>query len=78
VNAANTPQGRAWSTMGRADFDQGAPLALVDEGAVSRSVLAVPDAYGTDALFGEAPRSVRSTRTRTPAEPPADDTATLF
>ncbi|MEU5431126.1 hypothetical protein AB0H73_36735 [Streptomyces olivoreticuli] len=42
--------------MGRADFDESAPLTLVDERAarVGARVPAAPDVYGTPALFGDA------------------------
>lgn len=48
-------KGQDWSKMGRGDFDESAPLALVDE-RVARAgarVPATPDAYGTAALFGD-------------------------
>ncbi|QOV40226.1 hypothetical protein IM697_18565 [Streptomyces ferrugineus] len=71
-------QGIDWTAMQRADFDPDAPLALVDADAVTRPVLAVPDAYGTEALFGDAPTGRRATGTRRPAAAPAPDTDTLF
>ncbi|MBZ6253538.1 hypothetical protein KVH27_34890 [Streptomyces olivaceus] len=64
--------------MTHADFDDSAPLALVDADAVGRPVLAVPDPCGTEALFGEPPAPARRTRARMPAAPPAEDTGTLF
>lgn len=72
------PQGRDWSRMARADFDDSAPLALVDARAVSRAVPAVAHSNGTDALFGEDPTPARPARTRRPAAPPTEDTSTLF
>ncbi|MFE0058746.1 hypothetical protein [Streptomyces sp. NPDC059003] len=46
---------RDWKEMGRADFDESAPLALADEGTARAGarVPATPDAYGTAALFGD-------------------------
>ncbi|MFC9280907.1 hypothetical protein [Streptomyces collinus] len=73
-----TPQGRDWTRMKRADFDDSAPLDLVDADAVSRPVPAVPHQNGTDALFGQDPAPARPRRTRTPAPAPTEDTATLF
>lgn len=78
MSTATSSQGRDWAAMTAADFDEGAPLALVDAGTVSRSVLAVAHSNGTDALFGDAPRPQRATGRRGPAVGPADDTATLF
>ncbi|MGG7574168.1 hypothetical protein [Streptomyces sirii] len=66
-----------WRQMGRADFDESAPLTLVDERAARAAgarVPATPDAYGTAALFGEevpAPRT--ALRRRAQAEPPQVD-----
>ncbi|MGW2550039.1 hypothetical protein [Streptomyces sp. NPDC001635] len=77
MSTATSPQGRNWAAMTAADFDEGAPLELLDAGTVSRPVLAVAHSNGTDALFGEAPRQ-RGAARRTPAPGPADDTATLF
>lgn len=71
------PQDRDWTRMQRADFDDSAPLDLVDE-AVCRPVPAVPDACGTQALFGEDPRPERPRPTRTPAPAPTENTDTLF
>jgi hypothetical protein len=64
-----------WTTMQRADFDPDAPLALVDDRAVSRRVQAAPHANGTDALFGDEPTPRRAPRTRGPAvaSTPQDD-----
>jgi hypothetical protein len=47
--------GRDWRLMARADFDASAPLALTEVRSVRAGgeVPAVPDAYGTDPLFGE-------------------------
>lgn len=73
-----TPQGRDWTRMKRADFDPSAPLALVDADAVCRPVPAVPDACGTEALFGEDPKPARPRRTRMPAPTPTEDADTLF
>ncbi|MEU7061704.1 hypothetical protein [Streptomyces sp. NPDC046197] len=42
------PQGRDWTRMKRADFDDCAPLNLVDA-AVCRPVPAVPDESGCSA-----------------------------
>ncbi|MFJ2225621.1 hypothetical protein ACIOFY_36965 [Streptomyces anulatus] len=66
-----------WRGMRRADFDPDAPLALVDADRVPKVVPAVPDRYGTDALFGEAPVERRPAR-REPAPGPAAGTDTLF
>ncbi|MFG2408828.1 hypothetical protein ACGFR8_31680 [Streptomyces brevispora] len=66
--------------MERADFDEAAqlaPLALIGEEAVVRSVPAVPDECGTEALFGDAP-APRRPRTAMPAPMPPADTLTLF
>ncbi|MFI5990354.1 hypothetical protein ACIBAC_00670 [Streptomyces sp. NPDC051362] len=70
--------GRDWSTMRRVDFDPSAPLALVDEDDVARPVLAVPDAFGTEALFGDEPRPMRNGRRRTPAVPAPPEVDALF
>ncbi|RLU79986.1 hypothetical protein CTZ27_35790 [Streptomyces griseocarneus] len=62
--------------MGRADFDKSAPLALVDERAARAGVRvpALPDAYGTAALFGdEVPVRRSAPRRRAQAEPPQVD-----
>ncbi|MDI3101972.1 hypothetical protein QJ054_33600 [Streptomyces sp. AN-3] len=67
MSTATDAQGRDWSAMRRADFDEGAPLALVETDTLARRIEAVPDAYGTEALFGEAPRPRRATRARRPA-----------
>ncbi|GHD26106.1 hypothetical protein [Streptomyces galbus] len=74
------PEGRDWTRMRRADFDDCAPLDLVDEedAALGRPVPAVPDACGTQALFGKAPQPPRPRRTRAPAPAPAEDTDPLF
>ncbi|WP_245962265.1 hypothetical protein [Streptomyces ardesiacus] len=72
------PGRRDWTAMTHADFDEGAPLALVEADAVGRPVLAVPDACGTEALFGEPPAPARRTRARVPAATPSEDTGTLF
>ncbi|MFD3514842.1 hypothetical protein [Streptomyces sp. NPDC058657] len=65
-----------WSRMWRGDFDESAPLALV-EVAVARAAVpvpAVPDACGTTALFGEEPPSRPvAVRRRVQAEPPQPD-----
>lgn len=47
--------GRDWRLMARADFDASAPLALTEARSVGARgpVPAEPDAYGTEALFGE-------------------------
>ncbi|MFD5856119.1 hypothetical protein [Streptomyces chartreusis] len=75
MSTATGPQGIDWSTMRRDDFDQAAPLALVDKRAVTRRVEAAPHANGTDALFGDEPTRPRPTRTRGPAvaSTPQDD-----
>ncbi|MFI1012595.1 hypothetical protein [Streptomyces sp. NPDC020965] len=62
--------------MGRAEFDPAAPLVLVDD-RVARAgapVPAVPDAYGTAALFGEEV-VVRQAAPRRPvrSDPPQAD-----
>ncbi|MEU2969015.1 hypothetical protein ABZ687_29060 [Streptomyces ardesiacus] len=67
MSTATSPQGRDWSAMRRADFDEGAPLALVDADTLTRRIEAVPDAYGTEALFGDAPIGRRAPRPRRPA-----------
>ncbi|MFB7403302.1 hypothetical protein ACFCZR_24315 [Streptomyces rubiginosohelvolus] len=69
--------GQDWRGMRRADFDPDAPLALVDADAVAKVVPAVPDRYGTEALFGEAPAERRPAR-REPAPGPAAETEPLF
>ncbi|WP_086738308.1 hypothetical protein [Streptomyces glaucescens] len=74
------PEGRDWTRMKRADFDDFAPLDLVDA-AVCRPVPAVPDECGTQALFGADPEPARRRRTRTPAQAQTEDpedTDTLF
>jgi hypothetical protein len=64
--------------MQRADFDPDAPLALVDDRAVTRRVEAAPHANGTDALFGDEPRPARPTRRKAPAVAAAPETDALF
>ncbi|MBK3647992.1 hypothetical protein JHN46_46315 [Streptomyces sp. MBT33] len=64
--------------MTYADFDDSAPLALIDVDAVRRPVPAVPDPCGTEALFGEDPKPKRTARPRTRAATPTVDTGTLF
>ncbi|WP_037896857.1 hypothetical protein [Streptomyces sp. NRRL S-920] len=62
--------------MERADFDRRASRALIDERAVlaGARVPAVPDQYGTAALFGdEMPARQAVPRRRVPAEPPQAD-----
>lgn len=71
-------KGRDWSEMRRADFDEGAPLALVEADEVKRPVLAVPDDCGTEALFGDEPIAPRAPRPRRSAPTPAPATDTLF
>ncbi|POX63580.1 hypothetical protein C3492_10580 [Streptomyces sp. Ru62] len=73
------PQGRDWTRMQRADFDDCAPLDLVDA-AQCRPVPAVPDECGTQPLFGKGqdPEPERPRRTRTPAPSPTENTDTLF
>ncbi|MER7952025.1 hypothetical protein ABTY59_32005 [Streptomyces sp. NPDC096079] len=59
-----------WRDMDPAAFDRAvpaAPLALVDSRAVARRIPAVPDRFGTEALFGDAPSSRRAARRRGPA-----------
>ncbi|MEU9355079.1 hypothetical protein AB0D65_29795 [Streptomyces griseoloalbus] len=76
MSTATSPQGRDWSEMSRADFDEGAPLALVEAESLTRCrVEAVPDVYGTEALFGDVPTTRRATRARRPAvgATPQDD-----
>ncbi|MFE9360542.1 hypothetical protein ACFYPB_41675 [Streptomyces olivaceoviridis] len=69
------PQGRDWTRMKRADFDDCAPLELVDV-AECRPVPAVPDECGTQPLFGKDLEPERPCRT--PAPPPAENADTLF
>ncbi|MFB8120584.1 hypothetical protein ACFQ6U_14090 [Streptomyces sp. NPDC056465] len=71
---------RDWTGMRRSDFkeDEGEPLVLVDADAVPRPVPAVPDAYGTDALFGEEPTGRPVTRARRPAASRAPQPDSLF
>ncbi|MER6109297.1 hypothetical protein [Streptomyces hirsutus] len=76
--SAAEESGRDWTSMARADFDEGAPLALVDADAVARPVLAVPDPCGTGALFGEEPPPARPRRPLRKAAPVLEDAATLF
>ncbi|MFI9809457.1 hypothetical protein ACIHEJ_34785 [Streptomyces sp. NPDC052301] len=74
------PQGRDWTRKKRADFDDCAPLNLVDA-AVCRPVPAVPDQCGTHPLFGKDPDPPRPRRPSTPAPGPTEDsenTDTLF
>lgn len=78
MSTATSPQGRDWTAMRRADFDAGAPLALVDDGTVTRRVEAVPDEYGTAPLFGEAPAPSRAPRARRPAVGAAPQDDALF
>ncbi|MGD6751646.1 hypothetical protein [Streptomyces sp. BH105] len=68
--------GRDWSQMGRGDFDAAAPLALVDvrDARAATPVPAVPDRFGTEALFGDeapVPRP-RGRRRIEQAEPQGD------
>ncbi|MGI5337739.1 hypothetical protein ACQEVS_10220 [Streptomyces sp. CA-181903] len=68
--------GRDWRQMRRADFDPSAPLALVEEALVRSGVRvpAVPDRYGTAALFGDEPSTRRAVpHRRGKAEPPQRD-----
>ncbi|GGW94748.1 hypothetical protein [Streptomyces noursei] len=65
-----------WRQMGRGDFDESAPLALVDERAARAGtrVPATPDAYGTAALFGDEVRPIRRTvPRRAPSTEPQSD-----
>ncbi|MFE4583006.1 hypothetical protein [Streptomyces chartreusis] len=78
MSTATGPQGIDWSTMRRDDFDQAAPLALVDARAVTRRVEAAQHANGTDALFGDEPAAPRATRTRRPAAAPTPQDDALF
>ncbi|MEV7512131.1 hypothetical protein AB0O57_29660 [Streptomyces sp. NPDC091201] len=71
-------EGPDWSLMPRSAFDHDVPLALVDVDAVRRPVLAVPDAYGTEALFGEEPPAARPTRPVRPARMPEREPDMLF
>ncbi|OEJ21124.1 hypothetical protein BGK67_34675 (plasmid) [Streptomyces subrutilus] len=64
--------------MQRADFDPDAPLALVEARSVARPVPAVPDACGTEALFGDEPAPKRPTRHAQPAQAPGYETDALF
>ncbi|MFF4902340.1 hypothetical protein [Streptomyces sp. NPDC001068] len=67
-----------WSAMRRADFDPTAPLALVEARDVTRRVEAVPDACGTDALFGDEPRPARPAHRSRPAVADAPEADALF
>ena len=78
MSTAADPQGIDWTAMRRPDFDEGAPLALVDTRAVSRRVDAVAHTNGTEALFGEAPRPGRTRRSRGPAVAPGPQSDALF
>ncbi|MEU1275641.1 hypothetical protein [Streptomyces sp. NPDC005799] len=78
MSTATSPQGIDWSTMQRADFDPGAPLALVDDRAVTRRVQAVAHTNGTEALFGDEPTGRRAARTRGPAVASAPQDDALF
>ncbi|WP_328333465.1 MULTISPECIES: hypothetical protein [unclassified Streptomyces] len=64
-----------WTQMGRGDFDESAPLALVDErtARAGARVPAAPDACGTAALFGDDVPERRTARRRTEAAPPQAD-----
>ncbi|GHF32984.1 hypothetical protein GCM10010218_12570 [Streptomyces mashuensis] len=64
-----------WRGMGRGDFDESAPLALVDERAarIGAPVPATPDTYGTAALFGDEAPVRRVAPRRTQAEKPQAD-----
>ncbi|MGA5127789.1 hypothetical protein ACWCV2_17030 [Streptomyces pseudogriseolus] len=73
-----TPQGRDWTRMKRTDFDDSAPLALVDAADVGRPVPAVPDECGTEPLFGEPAQPKGKARTRRPAATVTEDDVTLF
>ncbi|MFI6142381.1 hypothetical protein ACIBCC_29845 [Streptomyces griseus] len=68
--------GQDWRSMRRADFDPDAPLALVDPDTVAKVVPAVPDQYGTEALFGDAPAQRRPRRE--PAPDPVAEIEPLF
>ncbi|MBT2396293.1 hypothetical protein J7E89_09965 [Streptomyces sp. ISL-100] len=61
--------------MGRADFDESAPLELVDQrtARAGARVLAAPDAYGTAALFGDDVPARRTVPRRAPAAQPQAD-----
>ncbi|MER6616353.1 hypothetical protein [Streptomyces xantholiticus] len=76
--ADRVAQGMDWFAMRRADFDKGAPMALVDARAVTRPVPAVAHQNGTDALFGDAPTTRRATRTSGPAVASEPQTDALF
>ncbi|MGW2443559.1 hypothetical protein [Streptomyces sp. NPDC001675] len=71
------PQDRDWTRMNRADFDDCAPLDLVDAD-VCRPVPAVPDECGTQPLFGKDPEPARPRHPHTPPPVPTDNTYTLF
>ncbi|MFP3991048.1 hypothetical protein U9R90_26980 [Streptomyces sp. E11-3] len=66
-----------WRRMGRGDFDESAPLALIDK-RVARAgarVLATPDEYGTAALFGDEEQPARQAAPRrTAVDEPQPDT----
>ncbi|WP_037818515.1 hypothetical protein [Streptomyces sp. NRRL S-146] len=68
--------GSDWSRMRRGEFDESAPLTLIDERAARAGarVPATPDAYGTAALFGdEVPPARRAAPRRTRTEEPQPD-----
>ncbi|MFJ5121912.1 hypothetical protein [Kitasatospora sp. NPDC088548] len=65
---------RDWAEMQPDDFDQDVPTALFQVTAPPPSVPAVPDDYGTEALFG-APATPKRRPTRRPATPPPNGPA---
>lgn len=78
MSSAADAQSIDWSTMQRVDFDPDAPLALVDERAIPRRVMAVEHPNGTEALFGDEPPAPRVARARRPAAGPEPQPDTLF
>ncbi|GAA2439269.1 hypothetical protein [Streptomyces glaucus] len=78
LTTAADSQGRNWATMRRSDFEEGAPLALVDDSEVARPVPAVAHANGTEALFGDEPAAPRAPRPRRSAPAPAPAADALF
>ncbi|CAM5306065.1 hypothetical protein [Streptomyces abikoensis] len=65
-----------WSAMGRAAFDSAAPNELAIP-AVAR-VVAEPDRFGTEPLFGEAPPAARPASARPPQPGEIEGQDSLF
>ncbi|MEU6756052.1 hypothetical protein [Streptomyces sp. NPDC046685] len=74
---ADTPM-TDWTRMTRADFDDRAPLNLVEADAVGRPIPAAPDASGTEALFGEPAAERPKRRAPKPSAPPVPEPDRLF